>query len=336
LPEGLDAGRVNRFTETVHEISLHRLTTDVHQHLWPPALIEALRRRAAPPCLREWQLSLHGEGDYDVAPDDHDVGRRAQQARNDGCEVAIVSLSSGLGIELLPPEEAAPLLDAYHEGALSLPDPFRAWAAAGLREIDPAGLTCQLDRGFVGLVLPATTLLDARGYARVSPLLDVLQEAGRPLFIHPGPATPARSGTRGPTTPSWWPAVVDYVQQMHAAWYGFRLLGRPRHPRLKVCFAMLAGLAPLHSERFAARAGERSVVDERSFLEVSSYGTRAVDAVVRTLGIDVLVNGSDRPYADPVTLELGEAALYALRSSNPDRLLHSEEASDDLARSARA
>lgn len=317
-------------------MSLHGLTTDVHQHLWPPALIEALRRRAAPPCLRGWRLALHGEPEYDVAPADHDVGRRAQQAHDDGLDTALISLSTTLGIELLAPEEAAPLLDAYHDGVLSLPYPFRAWAAAGLRDIDPAGLVGQLDRGFVGLVLPATTLLDEQGYAHVAPLLDVLQEAGRPLFIHPGLATPARSGARGRTTPGWWPAIVDYVQQMHAAWYGFRLLGRPRHPRLKVCFAMLAGLAPLHSERFAARAGQRSVVDKRSFLEVSSYGTRAVDAVVRTLGIDVLVNGSDRPYADPVTPELGEAALHALRTSNPDRLLHSEEASDDIALSARA
>ena len=314
----------------------HGLTTDVHQHLWPPALLAALRCRATPPCLREWRLVLRGEPDSDVAPADHDVGRRAQQAREDGCGVALVSLSTALGIELLAPEEAAPLLDAYHDGALSLPDPFRAWAAAGLAEIDPAGLTRQLDRGFVGLMLPATTLIDEPGYARVAPLLDVLQETGRPLFIHPGPATPGRSGRRGVTTPGWWPAIVDYVQQMHAAWYGFRLLGRPRHPRLKVCFAMLAGLAPLHSERFAARAGERSAVDPRSFLEVSSYGTRAIDAVVRTLGIDVLVNGSDRPYADPIAPELGEAALHALRSSNPDRLLHSEEVSDDLARTTRA
>jgi hypothetical protein len=317
-------------------MSRYGLTTDVHQHLWPPALIEALRHRAAPPCLREWRLALGGEPDYDVTPADHDVGRRAQQAREDGCRLAIVSLSSALGIELLAPEESAPLLDAYHEGVQSLPDPFGAWAAAGLREIDPAGLVRQLDRGFVGLVLPATTLLDEPGYALVAPLLDVLAQRGRPLFIHPGPATSARSGRPGSRTPSWWPAIVDYVQQMHAAWYAFRLLGRPSHPRLKVCFAMLAGLAPLHQERFAARAGQRSVLDKRSFLEVSSYGTRAVDATVRTLGIDVLVNGSDRPYADPVTPQLGEAALHALRSSNPDRLLHPEEASDDLALSAPA
>jgi hypothetical protein len=306
------------------------LTTDVHQHLWPPALIEALRGRTAPPCLDEWRLSLIGEPEYDVAAADHDVDRRARQAREDGLQMAIVSLSSALGIEQLPPDEAAPLLDAYHDGAPELPAPFRAWAAARLSDVDPAALARQLDRGFVGLQLPATTLLDERGYAHVAPLLDVLEARERPLFVHPGPATPSRGAV-----PGWWPAIVDYVQQMHAAWYGFRIFGRPRHPRLQVCFAMLAGLAPLHSERFAARAGERTVVDNQCFLEISSYGTRAIDAVVRTLGIDVLVNGSDRPYAEPVVPDMGEAVMHALRNSNPDRLLHLKEVSDDLALSAR-
>jgi hypothetical protein len=307
------------------------LITDVHHHLWPPALTEALRGRTAPPALHEWRLSLAGEPDYDVVPVDHDIDRRARQAREDGLEVAIVSLSSTLGIEQLTPEAAGPLLDAYHDGALELPAPFRAWAAAGLSDVDPDALARRLDSGFVGLQLPATTLADEQGYAQVAPLLDVLEARDRPLFVHPGAATPSRG-----VVPGWWPAIVVYVQQMHAAWYGFRVFGRPRHPRLRVCFAMLAGLAPLHSERFAARAGERTVVDEQCFLEISSYGTRAVDAVVRILGIDVLVNGSDRPYAEPVVPDLGEAVMHALRNSNPDRLLHAKEVSDDLALSARS
>ncbi|HUB04363.1 MAG TPA: hypothetical protein VMA76_04800, partial [Solirubrobacteraceae bacterium] len=67
------------------------------------------------------------------------------------------------------------------------------------------------------------------------------------------------------------------------------------------------------------------------FLGVSSYGTRAVDATVRVLGIDALVNGSDRPYADPPSLDLGPAALHAIRSANALRLLYPKEVFDDLA-----
>ncbi|MGI8863571.1 MAG: amidohydrolase [Solirubrobacteraceae bacterium] len=293
------------------------MIVDVHQHLWPEPLVAALRTRSDPPRLRDWTLELTGEPDYPIDPREHDVARRVAENQDDGVSLALTSLSSPLGIETLPAPQALGLLEAYHDGSLALPRPYQAWAAACLTEIDPAALERELERGFVGLQLPATALLDQAGYDRVAPLLSTLHDAGRPLFIHPGPAAIAPS--RGP---GWWPAIVTYVQQMHAAWFAFRAFGRRRYADLDVCFAMLAGLGPLHGERFAARAGVRTVIDPRVFLEISSYGTKAIDATVRMLGIDGLVNGSDRPYAQPVSPDLGDAALHALRTANPLRLLH--------------
>ncbi len=332
---------MNRFSSDMSELPL---IIDVHQHVWPESLIDALRARRSPPRLRGWTLELAGEPDYEVDPRTHDPDERAALARSDGLELALVSLSSPLGIESLAPPEAAELLDAYHDGALGLPAPLEAWAAACLTDVDAGALSRELERGFVGLQLPATALLDGAGYDNAGPLLDVLEGAGLPLMIHPGPVALAATGpvaltatgpvavtATGAGAPPWWPAVVSYVQQMHAAWFAFRVHGRPRHPRLRVCFAMLAGLAPLHSERFASRAGDRGVVDHDVFLDVSSYGTRAVDATVRVLGIDALVNGSDRPYADPVSLDLGPAAVQAIRGANAMRLLYPKEVLDDLA-----
>jgi 6-methylsalicylate decarboxylase len=288
---------------------------DVHQHLWPPSFLQALRQRRRPPRLVGWTLELSGEPDYEVSPHDHDIGHRAALASQDGVDLALVSLSSPLGIECLPPDEAAPLLEAYHEGTLSLPRPFATWAAACLSEIDPGPLESALARGCVGLQLPATALLDAAGYQRCRPLLEVLEGRGRPLLIHPGPAPPADGA------PGWWAAVVPYVQQMHQAWFAFRTHGRQRHPQLRVCFAILAGLAQLHGERCAARGGGRGLIDPDVFVETSSYGPRAIDATVRVLGIDVVVHGSDRPYAPPTQAGLGEAAAHALLTTNPLRLL---------------
>ncbi len=305
------------------------MNVDIHQHLWPTPFVDALRARRRPPRLRGWTLELRGEPDYAVDAAQHDPSLRVTQAKRDGVEVPVVSLSSPLGIELLPADEGADLLAAYHEGALALPGPFRAWAAASLTAVDPPLLVRQLELGFVGLSLPATTLLDAEGYERVTPLLEVLEARRRPLFVHPGIAASGAGAAK--RAPGWWPALVHYVQQMHGAWYAFRLLGRPRYPRLRVCFAMLAGLAPLHGERFLARSGERPAFDDQAFLEISSYGPRAIDAVVRVLGIDMLVNGSDRPYAQPSDHGLGAAAEFALRSSNPARLLDYKEVSDDAA-----
>jgi hypothetical protein len=285
-------------------------------------------------------LLLEGEPPFEVNPLDHDLTARIELAAQDGLDTVLVSLSSPLGIEWLPVDEAQPLLDGYHDGVLALPKPFGGWAAACLSEPDPAALEKELARGCVGLQLPANALADPAGWEHCAPLLEVLARRGQPLFVHPGPA-----GAVDSAVPGWWPALVPYVQQMHATWFGFRAFGRPAHPTLRVCFAMLAGLAPLHGERLAARGGGRGTVDPEVYLETSSYGTRAVDATVRVLGIDGIVHGSDRPYANPTSPDLGAAAAtVAIRVNNPHRLLHgpgpagttAKGVFDDLGHAARA
>ncbi|MGI5287468.1 amidohydrolase [Nonomuraea polychroma] len=302
---------------------------DVHQHLWTGSFVDALRARTSPPYLDGWTLILDGEPPYEVDPADH------EHRDTTGLELALVSLSSPLGIEFLPPEECWPLLDAYHDGALALGEPFGAWAATCQSEPDPDRLAKDLDRGWdgpaakrghpsqhaerssarkiCGLQIPATAVPDDR-------LLEVLTDRDLPLFVHPGPAQAADG------MPPWWPALVPYVQQMHHSWHYFHAVVRPRHPRLRVCFALLAGLAPLHSERLIARGGTgRGLVDRDFFVETSSYGPRAIDAIVRELGIDVVVNGSDTPYATAPDPGLGAAAAHAIRVTNPRRLLSSRK-----------
>ncbi|MDF5753273.1 amidohydrolase [Spongiactinospora sp. TRM90649] len=294
------------------------MSVDVHQHLWTPAFTDALRRRHAAPYLDGWTLHLDGEPPFTVDPATHDLARRS--AADHDLDIALVSLSSPLGIEHLPATEAWPIIEAYHEDASALPRPFRAWAATCVDDPDPGRLEKDLASGLVGLQLPATAVQGAEGLERVARLLDTLADRDRPLFVHPGPA--ARHDGTPAEGPGWWPAVVTYVQQMHAAWYAWHAHGRPRHPRLRVCFALLAGLAPLHGERLLARGGSgRGRVDPLTFVETSSYGPRAIDAVIRELGVDVVVNGSDRPYATAPETGLGAAADHAIRTANPRRLL---------------
>jgi hypothetical protein len=123
--------------------------------------------------------------------------------------------------------------------------------------------------------------------------------------------------------PAWWPAMTGYVADMNAAWHAFAAFGRPRHPALRVVFAMLAGGAPLHGERLSARGGPaQALADPRVFYDTSSYGERTIDAVVRCVGIDQLVYGSDRPVIEaPAACPLGSAAGQAMVAANVARLL---------------
>jgi hypothetical protein len=117
--------------------------------------------------------------------------------------------------------------------------------------------------------------------------------------------------------PLWWTALTGYVAQMQAAWLTFAAFGRAEHRDLVVLFAMLAGGAPLLSERLAARGGPPvDLHDQLMFYETSSYGPVAVEAMARRVGAGQLVYGSDRPVVDPVVT--GREALLA---ENGARLL---------------
>lgn len=290
---------------------------DVHQHVWPEVFLDALRARRRPPRLAGWTLFLHGERPYAVDPRAHDPGRRAEQAADDGLDRVLVAASAALGLAELPPEEAADLAAAWHDGALALPDPFRPWATAGVLEPDPVALEDALSAGCVGLEVPANVLGTPAAVERLGELLVTLEHRGAPLLVHPGP----RRAGPAPDAPAWWVPVVDYVAQLHAAWWAWRAAGSSAFPDLQVCFCALAGLGPLHDERHRARGGEDRPVDRRMFLETSSYGPRAVDATIRVLGVDVVCHGSDRPYAAPIDLAMGEPVDHALRVANPAHLL---------------
>ncbi|MEN3281336.1 MAG: 6-methylsalicylate decarboxylase [Solirubrobacteraceae bacterium] len=293
---------------------------DIHQHLWPEPLLSALSTRREPPMLvrrgSDWALRLRGEPEAPVDLADHDPDRRAALVRADGLDRALVAPSVPLGIEALAADEAEPLLEGYHQGVAELPDEFGAWAAVGLAQPDPAALAQLLDAGFVGACVSAGALAGPDGFDRLAPVLETLERRGAPLLVHPGPT----AATDAERMPGWWAALTGYVASMQTAWHAFAVWGRPAHPRLRVCFAMLAGLAPLQRERLIARGGP-ATSDPDVFLDVSSYGPRTVDAVLREVGVDRLVEGSDRPVVAVTERPLGEAVRTALRERNPARLL---------------
>jgi predicted TIM-barrel fold metal-dependent hydrolase len=278
---------------------------DLHQHLWPEAWVDALRRRDRAPYLRGWTLYTEGEPPYDVRPDDHDVRARILADQRDGIELACVSLSAPIGVD--EPD----LVDAWHRAALELPPHFAAWASVPAAE----ELASMLAGPFVGLQLPTTRLLTPEAWESAGDLLRVAELAGKPVLVHPGPTVAADA-------PGWWAPVVGYVGQLHAAWWAWHAYaGRRAFPDLRLVFAAGAGLAPLHHERLAARGGRISAIDPQVFVDTSSYGSQALDALVRVLGIDALVLGSDRPYAEPVAALFGDAATHAVRVVNPRRAL---------------
>src|SRR4051812_47209461 len=142
---------------------------DVHQHLWPEPFLAALEERTEPPLLRDGALLLDGEPAARFDPGPHDPDRRRAELRADGIDRALVCLSSPLGIETLLRAEAQPLLDAWHEGVFTLAEPFGVWGAVALDGARARDVDALLDRGAVGISLPAGAFVTARAVERVLP-----------------------------------------------------------------------------------------------------------------------------------------------------------------------
>ena len=271
----------------------------------------------------------------DLDPTDHDPSLRAKWLRGESLS-AVLSPSSPLGVEDLSRAERQPLLEAYHDGVAALedvagPEPCLRWwavlprdSALGDHASAQRELSLLIERGAAGLQVPAPWVGRPEGFLALRPLLATLQEADLPLFVHPGSIHPvpglANVGPAGPV-PGWWIPVVDYTAQMAAAWWSWHAFARPQLPTLRVCFAAGAGLAPVHHERLQARGGSMRTVDPLTFVELSGYGPQAFDALLRVLGIDVLISASDHPYAVALDIPTDPAAHRALRHTNPHRLM---------------
>jgi 6-methylsalicylate decarboxylase len=282
------------------------MRVDVHQHLWTEPFVAALARRSRLPFIRGDRRSaavhVAGEAASGLDLDAERPAARTAQLDRDQLDVALIAFSSPLGVERLPRLEAQALIDAHLDGVTALPPRFRAWGPLALDGLRAEDIDAVLARGVVGVSLPAGACASPSLVERLHPILARVAALGAPLFIHPGPGLLEQPSDHASGDPPWWPALTAYVAQMQAAWLALSTLARREHPQLRIVYAMLAGGAPLLSERLVARGGPRvEPRDSLSFYDCSSYGPVAVEAMAARVGPAQLLYGSDRPVIEPVS-----------------------------------
>ncbi|HEX3618506.1 MAG TPA: hypothetical protein VHU61_18310 [Solirubrobacteraceae bacterium] len=280
------------------------MRVDAHQHIWTEPLLAALCARNELPLVRyeDGLAILHSAGEQPYAIDlrSESPDARAACVRRDGLDKAVVAISSPIGIEALPRPAALELIDAHLAGVAALGPEFEFWGPLAIDGADPDDVDQLVARGAIGISIAAGALSGSERLERLRHVLGRVSAHGLPLFVHPGRAPGQLPAASEFGEPLWWRPLTDYVVQMQAAWLTFAALGRRQHPDLRVLFAMLAGGAPLLSERLVARGGPPvDLRDPSSFYETSSYGADAVEMTARITGIDQLVYGSDRPVIDP-------------------------------------
>ena len=207
----------------------------------------------------------------------------------------------------LPREQAPPLLDAYHEGALALGEPFGVWGAIALDRADPAGRRSRARRGCVGISLPAGAIAERRrARARCDRVLRRLEHAGAPLFVHPGPGLGdvARRARRRRAVAGRAAVVVgaDALRRGHAR----RVAGvrQRRAPRASAAARRSSRCSP-GSLRCTPSGCARAAGPPRCgrpadlLRDLLLRSRRRSPRRRRSVGSEQLLYGSDRPVADP-------------------------------------
>ena len=291
---------------------------DIHQHLWPPELIDALRAAAAP--SPAWSAGRCCST----------ASRRTRSTRRPRRAASPARLEAGT-------DRARPVQPAGYRGPPAgrgrgrcwppgtrgrprLRPDFDAWAS-----VQPAGPRPRRPRAAAGRRLrraadPATWLADPGG--------------GRPAGRRAGGGRSGRPpGVRAPRTGR----AGDRSRPTSARTGGPpSSTTRPDAGRLVVlaCGRPVAVPGPADLLRRRRRPGSRApravtwpgaarplVVDSGTFVDTSSYSRQGVDSLIRVLGVDPIVVGSDRPYGRPYETDQGDAAADAFRHTNPLRLL---------------
>jgi predicted TIM-barrel fold metal-dependent hydrolase len=305
------------------------MRVDVHQHIWTTALVDKLAERDSLPLVRREHgvTVLHSAGElpYVIDIESETPARRGACVREDGLDLALVAISTPIGIEALPRASALELINAHLDGVLSLPPEFAAWGPIALDHAEPADVDKLLQRGCVGISIAAGAIARPDRLYRIGDVLERVAERGVPLLVHPGLAPGQQAGSADVDEPIWWRPLTEHVSQMQAAWLTFASVGRREFPDLKVVFAMLAGGAPLLTERLSARGGPPiELEDPNSFYETSSYGSAAVEMTARRVGELQLVYGSDRPVVEPQktgrdrSLQINASDLLKVVKYEPD------------------
>jgi predicted TIM-barrel fold metal-dependent hydrolase len=284
-------------------------TVDVHQHLLPPAFVEALRKRKSPPRIVGSELEI-AEGGFAFDPADHDLESRIAALDRQGTDVGVLSLQHTLGHDALGPSERAEVVAAWEEGIAEVVADARGRFVALA-----AGPTKQ---GFVGSCVGSDVLENPEALGAA---VESVRRHGGFVLVHP-------SGGPVPSNmPGWWGALAVYTAQMQAAYLAWLARGQELWPDVSIVFSILAGGGPFQLERLGSRGIDvRSVLYRNVFFDTATYGRRALELCVETFGVEQIVYGSDLPVVDPEpTLRavkgFGESVEKLIRCDNPNRLL---------------
>jgi aminocarboxymuconate-semialdehyde decarboxylase len=308
---------------------------DVHNHYYPPAYLDALRR--GPSSVRitddaEGNPWLHYPGDYNVAVRGHrDIAYRAQVLEQEGVATQLISLTTP-GTHVETPARAVELArmvnDDFAEVVRTRRPRFNALATLPLN--DPAASARELERALSELKLPGAMLFsNVNGVAlsdpRFWPVYEVANQHGCVLHIHPTNPMNVEAMQE-----YWLMPLVGFLFDTTLAAASLVFSGVPkRYPKIRWVLSHLGGAIPFLVERldrgFEAFEECRRNIDrppsaylKQFYYDTVNFDPAALQLAVQFAGPEHILAGSDYPHAIGSIPKMKQM-LQALKISDADR-----------------
>ncbi|AHG89013.1 amidohydrolase 2 [Gemmatirosa kalamazoonensis] len=308
---------------------------DVHNHFYPPAYVDALRKGESAITVRvdaAGNPEVHYPGDYNVlVPGHRDIDHRAEVLERDGVTTQVISLTTP-GTHVETPARAARYASLVNDAFAGIVRDhggrFAAYATLPLN--DPAASVAELRRaveqlGFRGAMLFSNVNGVALADARYWPLYEAAESLGAVLHIHPTNPISVEAMRE-----YWLMPLVGFLFDTTVAAAHLVFAGVPeRFPRLRWVLSHLGGAIPYLAERldrgFHAFPACRAHISRppSEYLKTWYYDTvnfdrDALELAVKFAGADHVLAGSDYPHQIGSIPAMKEA-LSSLRVSDEER-----------------
>ena len=293
------------------------MTIDMHSHIVPKGLADALRARTKPPMIirgedgKEYMNSLlNSRGE--LVPGFDSVEKRLAEMDQNGVTHAVLS-NQLQDISSLPLEDAITLCRAYNDAisaaCVKYPDRLNAFAAIPVGSVEAA--TAEFERamslpGIVGCIVPGDAFLTAKRAEKFAPLLEAADRRHAVILAHYGrlpndaeAPQPDLSDNRRLRI-----GTLDMQARISSSMLTFCLTDfMTKYPNVTMMTHNLGGNIPFEVERM----DHRSLCDDPKGTELpskriraanficdcNSLGARSIEMAVGVYGAEKIVFGSD-------------------------------------------
>jgi aminocarboxymuconate-semialdehyde decarboxylase len=285
---------------------------DVHNHYYPPAFIDALRKGDSALRVRDDRDGnpvLYSPGDANIAvPGHRDIAHRQEVLDREGVDRQLISLTCP-GTLLETPARSAELArlvnDALAEVMATRGNRFTALATLPLN--DPAASVREFDRaremGFKGCMVFGNVNGTALADRRFWPLWERASDAGAVMYIHPTFPLGVEAMEQ-----YWLMPLVGFLMDTTLAAAHLVFAGIPeRFPGIRWVLGHLGGTIPYLVERldrgFEMFADCRKDLKnppsthlKKCFYDTVNFDPNALRLAIAFAGVDQILAGSDYPH----------------------------------------